>query len=123
MLQGPPHPWPLSPKGARDELILLPSPLWGRGWLESGVFTSRGETGEGVSLLVNSHMARRTSFLHIGRHRNLLRGNFRSPRDAGIGEDIGFIGAARGEFGNNRALRTGLEPMPRAGHQRVLITR
>ncbi len=26
-------PQPLSPKGARGELILLPSPLWGRGWL------------------------------------------------------------------------------------------
>ncbi|MGO8786388.1 MAG: hypothetical protein ACLQVL_03260 [Terriglobia bacterium] len=26
----------------------LPSPLWGRGWLASGVLISRGETGEGV---------------------------------------------------------------------------
>jgi hypothetical protein len=25
-----------------------PSPLWGRGWLASGVLISRGETGEGV---------------------------------------------------------------------------
>jgi hypothetical protein len=25
-----------------------PSPLWGRGWLATGVLISRGETGEGV---------------------------------------------------------------------------
>ena len=27
---------------------LLPSPLWGGGWLATGAFISRGETGEGV---------------------------------------------------------------------------
>ena len=26
----------------------LPSPLWGRGWPATGVFVSRGRTGEGV---------------------------------------------------------------------------
>ena len=30
------------------DLNLLPSPLWGRGWTATGVFTSRGGTGEGV---------------------------------------------------------------------------
>ena len=30
---------------------LLPSPPWGRGWLASGAFISRGETGEGVKVL------------------------------------------------------------------------
>jgi hypothetical protein len=44
----PPHPRPLSPRGARGELILLPSPLWGRGWTAAGVLTSRGGPGEGV---------------------------------------------------------------------------
>ncbi len=48
---------PLSPKGARAEKItiaalklriLIPSPPWGRGWLATGAFISRGETGEGV---------------------------------------------------------------------------
>jgi len=29
-------------------LNLHPSPPWGRGWLATGVFISRGETGEGV---------------------------------------------------------------------------
>lgn len=27
---------------------LPPSPPWGRGWIASGVFISRGETGEGA---------------------------------------------------------------------------
>ena len=31
--------------------ILLPSPLWGRGWPATGAFTSRGGTGEGVKNL------------------------------------------------------------------------
>src|SRR5271157_6434103 len=32
-------------------LNLVPSPPWGRGWLATGAFTSRGETGEGVKAL------------------------------------------------------------------------
>jgi len=52
MIWEPPHPRPLAPKGARggDDSSLLPSPPWGRGWTAAGVFTSRGGTGEGVTL-------------------------------------------------------------------------
>jgi len=34
---------------ARKSKGLLPSPPWGRGWIATGAFTSRGETGEGVT--------------------------------------------------------------------------
>ena len=33
---------------AEVDLNLLPSPPWGRGWTATGVFISRGGTGEGV---------------------------------------------------------------------------
>jgi hypothetical protein len=46
-------PEPLSPKGARGELILLPSPPLGERVARRGVLISRGETGEGVSPIVN----------------------------------------------------------------------
>jgi hypothetical protein len=47
MLQAPPHPQPLSSKGARVA--------------RRGVFISRGETGEGVSPIVKSNMGHHTS--------------------------------------------------------------
>jgi hypothetical protein len=31
------------------DVHLQPSPPWGRGWLATGAFISRGETGEGVA--------------------------------------------------------------------------
>jgi len=55
-------PGPLSPKGARGELILLPSPPLGERVARRGVFISQGETGEGVSPTVKSNMGRHTSF-------------------------------------------------------------
>jgi hypothetical protein len=42
--------------------MLLPSPPWGRGWLASGVFTSRGGPGEGVLPTVNSYVGHHTSW-------------------------------------------------------------
>jgi hypothetical protein len=62
MLQGPPHPRaPRSPRPPRGGGILLPSPLWGRGWRASGVIASRGGPGEGVSPIVNSYVGHHTS--------------------------------------------------------------
>jgi hypothetical protein len=62
MLQGPPHPRaPRSPRPPRGGWILLPSPLWGRGWRASGVIASRGGPGEGVSPIVNSYVGHHTS--------------------------------------------------------------
>ncbi len=43
----PPAPLPQRGEG-RVNLNLSPSPLWGRGWTATGVFISRGGTGEGV---------------------------------------------------------------------------
>ncbi|MGO8791688.1 MAG: endonuclease domain-containing protein [Terriglobia bacterium] len=40
-----------------------PSPLWGRGWLASGVLISRGETGEGVGTVSSPHPYRKTRSL------------------------------------------------------------
>jgi hypothetical protein len=61
MLQGPPHPRaPRSPRPPRGGWILLPSPLWGRGWRASGVIASRGGPGEGVSPIVNSYVGHHT---------------------------------------------------------------
>src|SRR5208282_1447984 len=38
-------------KARRTDWILQPSPPWGRGWLATGAFISRGETGEGVKIV------------------------------------------------------------------------
>ena len=51
MLQEPPHPRPLSPKGARGELILLPSPPWGRGWLDEASSSAEVRRVRGSRLL------------------------------------------------------------------------
>ena len=40
-----------------------PSPLWGRGWPATGVFISRGRTGEGVKPVKTPHPYRRTRSL------------------------------------------------------------
>ncbi len=40
-----------------------PSPLWGIGWLASGVLISRGETGEGVETVSSPHPYRKTRSL------------------------------------------------------------
>jgi type I restriction enzyme, R subunit len=40
-----------------------PSPLWGRGWPATGVFTSRGRTGEGVKPVKTQYPYRRTRSL------------------------------------------------------------
>ena len=62
MLQGPSHPRaPRSPRPPRGGWILLPSPLWGRGWRASGVIASRGGPGEGVSPFVNSYVGHYTN--------------------------------------------------------------
>ena len=44
----PPAP---PPQGGEErvDLVLLPSPPWGRGWTATGAFTSRGGPGEGVT--------------------------------------------------------------------------
>ena len=56
-----PHPRaPRSPRPPRGGWILLPSPLWGRGWRASGVIASRGGPGEGVSPIVNSYVGHHT---------------------------------------------------------------
>ena len=41
----PPHPRPLSPKGARGEFIPCPRPPGGEAWTVPGVFSSRGGQG------------------------------------------------------------------------------
>ena len=51
MLQEPPHPRPLSPKGARGRLILLPSPPWGRGWLDEASLSAEVRRVRGSHLL------------------------------------------------------------------------
>ena len=47
------------------DLSLFPSPLWGRGWTATGVFTSRGGTGEGVKTVV-SHSTLNPCTHHLG---------------------------------------------------------
>ena len=62
-------PRSLSPKGARGELILLPSPPWGRGWLDEALSSVRqptDETGEGVSPIVKSNMGHHTRLDRLG---------------------------------------------------------
>jgi len=41
----------------------LPSPPWGRGWPATGVFISRGRTGEGVKLVKTPDPCRKTRSL------------------------------------------------------------
>ncbi|MGO8788363.1 MAG: hypothetical protein ACLQVL_13410 [Terriglobia bacterium] len=41
----------------------LPSPLWGRGWLASGVLISRGGPGEGVETVSSPPPDRKTRSL------------------------------------------------------------
>jgi hypothetical protein len=41
----------------------LPSPLWGRGWTATGVFISRGRTGEGVEPVKVPYPYRKTRSL------------------------------------------------------------
>src|SRR5208283_4844076 len=43
-------PSPLSPKGARGELILLPSPPWGRGWLDEAFSSAEARRVRGSTL-------------------------------------------------------------------------
>ena len=45
-------------------MAFLPSPLWGRGWLATGAFISRGETGEGVKTV--AHDTNLTWGVHLG---------------------------------------------------------
>ena len=74
MLQGPPHPRaPRSPRPPRGGWILLPSPLWGRGWRASGVIASRGGPGEGVSPIVNSYVGHHTRRQVQGAGKTLTR--------------------------------------------------
>jgi hypothetical protein len=74
MLQGPPHPRaPRSPRRPRSGWILLPSPLWRRGWRASGVIASRGGPGEGVSPIVNSYVGHYTRLGHAGGLNSLTR--------------------------------------------------
>jgi hypothetical protein len=40
-----------------------PSPPWGRGWLATGVFISRGRTGEGVKPVKTQYPCRKTRSL------------------------------------------------------------
>ena len=41
--------------------------------------------------------------------------------DARIGKDVAFIATFRGELADDRAIRSGLEPVVRVGMHRVLV--
>ena len=53
-------PGSLSPKGARGELILLPSPPWGRGWLNEASSSAEVRRVRGSRSIVNSNMGHHT---------------------------------------------------------------
>ncbi len=63
-LSDPLTPQPLSPKGARGELILLPSPLWGRGWLAEAFSSAEARRVRGFYPL--SNLTRDTTLVASG---------------------------------------------------------
>jgi N-methylhydantoinase B len=76
----PPHPRPLSPKGARGEVILYPPPLGGEGG-------GHAPPGEGVSTKVNEKARQRPSFYVANRAHHADMGGAQ-PTSMGLSLEI-----------------------------------
>ncbi len=76
----PPHPQPLSPKGARGEVILYPPPLGGEGG-------GHVPPGEGVSTKVNDKARQRPSFYVANRAHHADVGGAQ-PASMGLSQEI-----------------------------------
>jgi hypothetical protein len=95
-------------------LEFQPSPPWGRGWLATGAFSSRGETGEGVQTSSSSTVKRHCAWCPAKLHRRA-----RSKRHAASSDSICFavpaLAVDTSELGRTGCSRWihGLDPLTR----------